>query len=196
MDETTKVIIATISGFVISFLAEPVKNYFANRAKLHNLRIALYKEMLSNYIFMKAYGENTSSFRPENVVQIVIRRECYTQSLENEVYLFYQLNEAHQINVLQGSVLAKIFERSTETTRLLDKSRTMKLAEKSPDFDSKVLDHFREMCNSYARIFAICCYQRSFNREIIEKLTNQPQYEEIMKRGKESSEQGIKTEGQ
>lgn len=53
MDETTKVIIATLSGFIIAFFAEPVKSYFANRAKLNNLRIALYKELLYNYSTLK-----------------------------------------------------------------------------------------------------------------------------------------------
>ena len=48
MDETTKVIIATLSGFIIAFFAEPVKSYFQNRGQLHNLRVALYKEMVNN----------------------------------------------------------------------------------------------------------------------------------------------------
>ena len=45
--------IATISGFIIAFFAEPLKTYFQNRAKLKNLRIALYKEILYNYSSLK-----------------------------------------------------------------------------------------------------------------------------------------------
>jgi hypothetical protein len=36
MDETGKIIIATISGFTVAFFAEPIKLYFQNA---HNKRI-------------------------------------------------------------------------------------------------------------------------------------------------------------
>jgi hypothetical protein len=48
MDVTTKVIIATLSGFIIAFFAEPAKKNFLERTKLHNLKIALYKELIFN----------------------------------------------------------------------------------------------------------------------------------------------------
>ena len=46
MDETTKVLIGTISGFLIAFFAEPIKIYFSNNFKKRNIRLALYKEKI------------------------------------------------------------------------------------------------------------------------------------------------------
>lgn len=40
MDETTKILIGTISGFVIAFFVEPVKIYFQNQGRKKNLRKA------------------------------------------------------------------------------------------------------------------------------------------------------------
>jgi hypothetical protein len=57
MDETIKVLIGTVSGFVIAFFAEPVKVFFQNRTGKQILRVALYKEILSNYWFLSTYLE-------------------------------------------------------------------------------------------------------------------------------------------
>ena len=41
MDEFTKVLIATISGFIIAFLSEPTKTFFTNQNNVKQLRRAL-----------------------------------------------------------------------------------------------------------------------------------------------------------
>lgn len=108
MDETTKVIIATLSGFIIAFFAEPVKNYFENRAKLNNLRIALYKELLNNYknVAMVIRGKDIAFKSRVKVLRNALRTECYKHALENEVSLFYRLEEANDINMLEGAMLS------------------------------------------------------------------------------------------
>jgi len=101
MDETTKIIIATISGFVIAFFAEPVKIYFQNKAKLKNLQIAIYKEIIHNYALLRNFN-GEGDFRPliEFNNEYYIRTECYKQAITSELTLFYQLKEASAINHL------------------------------------------------------------------------------------------------
>jgi hypothetical protein len=41
MDDTLKIIIGTLSGFVIAFFAEPIKIFFQNRARINNIRLAV-----------------------------------------------------------------------------------------------------------------------------------------------------------
>lgn len=50
MDETLKIIIGTLSGFIIAFFAEPIKIYFQNKAKINYIRLAVYKEISHNYV--------------------------------------------------------------------------------------------------------------------------------------------------
>jgi hypothetical protein len=62
MDDVTKIIIATISGFIVAFFAEPVKLYFQNKQRRDVFRFALYAEIYNNYrllsTFIKVYKEN------------------------------------------------------------------------------------------------------------------------------------------
>src|SRR5690349_17561522 len=102
MDETTKVIIATLSGFIIAFFAEPVKNYFTNKSQLHNLRIALYTELISNYFALIHYAmdsTDTDAYTLYNVAKYELRTERYKYALQNELALFYQLREANVLSV-------------------------------------------------------------------------------------------------
>src|SRR5215216_6605487 len=106
---------ATISGFVIAFFAEPVKIYFQNRAKLNDLRVALYKKLLANYVslyFLIQDKSPLSGSKKANYYRMPLRRECYEHALENEISLFYRLNESSHINVLQGSTLYRLVEIS------------------------------------------------------------------------------------
>jgi hypothetical protein len=120
MDETIKIIIATLSGFVIAFFAEPVKIYFQNSAKLEDLRIALYKEMEMNFFILDKVSKveySLSKWRSE-FSEFSLRIECYKHAVENEVSLFYQLNEANTINILQGNFISQIIEAYREIKSL------------------------------------------------------------------------------
>lgn len=102
MDETTKVIIGTLSGFIIAFFAEPVKNYFSMKTKLHNLRVALYKELLSNYYILTHFvmdSDASDAYTIHNLAKYELRTEFYNHTLQHESSLFYQLKEANVLNI-------------------------------------------------------------------------------------------------
>jgi hypothetical protein len=112
MDEMLKVIVATLSGFIIAFSAEPIKIYFQDRSKKQNLRVALYKEIYHNYCLAKTYIEVYDEEVPiekkrdihlGNLVafsRYLYRTECYKQAISQDLSYFYQLKEATMINAL------------------------------------------------------------------------------------------------
>ena len=112
MDATLQVIIATLSGFIVAFLADPVKSFFQNNARRSRLRNALYGEIASNYACL----ENSPSLTPskEFAHQVTtalaegfatgLRTECYRGALSQETLLFYELPEAPYINLIYSHV--------------------------------------------------------------------------------------------
>src|SRR3989304_907108 len=120
MDETTKVLIGTLSGFLIAFFAEPVKIYFQNKTKLKNLKLALYKELLDNYWTLRDMKGVNEKELVKFMHEFGIRMECYKNAIQNEVSLFYQLKESHSFNVLYSRWLALMVDMrkgySQETT--------------------------------------------------------------------------------
>jgi|GEM_PF-2484809 len=116
--ETLKIIIATVSGFIFAFFAEPVKIYFQNRNKIQNLRLALYKEIYHNYMLLRDYVQragHNEDFQAENLLLFLpklCRTECYKQAMIQDPSFFYQLKEATMINTLYID-LAVIVEQPT-----------------------------------------------------------------------------------
>ena len=55
MDEILKITIGTVAGFVIAFFAEPVKIYFQNASKKKSLRLALYGELINNFMSLRFF---------------------------------------------------------------------------------------------------------------------------------------------
>ncbi len=53
--EFWQLLVGTISGFIIAFLAEPVKTFFENRNKKNRLRKSLYREICYLYEALFAY---------------------------------------------------------------------------------------------------------------------------------------------
>src|SRR5260221_13126443 len=100
MDETTKVLIGTISGFVIAFFAEPIKRYFENKSKLQYLRIALYKEMIQNFLMLESTLDDFRNNEKSNIMvgQPLMIDDCYRYVVSQETALYYQLTEARLIN--------------------------------------------------------------------------------------------------
>jgi hypothetical protein len=103
MDATTQVIIATLSGFLVAFLAEPVKELIRHRNRLYSLKVALYKEILSNYECLTTVStdELYAASSLSVAVSPIVRNECYEYAIEREISLFYELDEAVVINGLQ-----------------------------------------------------------------------------------------------
>ena len=115
MDETTKVLIGTVSGFLIAFFAEPVKRYFENKSKLQYLRIALYKEMIQNFFILEQALHEYKNDKNSNIMvgQPLLIDDCYRYVVSQETALYYQLSEARLINMFYKllDMLIKIPER-------------------------------------------------------------------------------------
>lgn len=101
MDETIKVLIGTISGFIIAFFAEPIKRHFENKSKLKHLRIALYKEMIQNFLMLEGTLNDFRSNEKSNIMvgQPLLITDCYRHIVSQETALYYQLKEARLINM-------------------------------------------------------------------------------------------------
>lgn len=111
MDETTKILIGTVSGFIIAFFAEPVKLYFQNKFNLNKMQGALYYEIFHNYMSLLIFLENYSKISDQEAMSLFksgakhsIRTECYKHFISNEVKLFYQLKEAAEINLMYSFI--------------------------------------------------------------------------------------------
>ncbi|RPI93969.1 MAG: hypothetical protein EHM40_08150 [Chloroflexi bacterium] len=187
MDETTKVIIATLSGFVIAFFAEPVKNYFGNRAKLHHLRVAFYTELVNNYYALTHFtmgNTETDSYVLHNATKYQMRTECYKHALQNELPLFYQLTEAKLLNHVYG-LINQLINLPSDLSAIYGK-RGLKSA--SPNFT--------QHGNTFKYMFTTSFACGAFDVRVLKKLVTSKQYKEIMEKGKEYIELGAKNEVQ
>jgi len=95
MDNTTLTILGMIAAFitasVTAFLAEPVKTYFAERAKLQNIRLSLYKEIAQNFFMVESNLSKNESISPLSEHAISIK--CYKNVIENNVGEYYRLDD-------------------------------------------------------------------------------------------------------
>lgn len=118
MDDTTKVLIGTISGFIIAFFAEPVKRYFETKSKIQHLRVALYKEMIQNFLMLESTLDDFRSNEKSNIMvgQPLMIDDCYKYVVSQEPALYYQLKEARLINMFYKllNMLVKIPEGGKE----------------------------------------------------------------------------------
>lgn len=111
MDESLKVAIATISGFLIAFFAEPVKIYFQQKARKESIRRALYHELYFNYeTFRKFADKQEGEFTKKELHKFVFNAkysthlEAYQYYLSHDLDLYYQLAEAMTLNWLYAIV--------------------------------------------------------------------------------------------
>jgi len=107
MDETTKVIVGTISGFIVAFLVEPVKLFFQNKSRKKYFQLALYSEIYNNYRFLSSflivYHENNPHQLKaffDGAIKNSIRLDCYSQFVSKFPDVYYQLKESSIINML------------------------------------------------------------------------------------------------
>jgi len=119
MDESTKVIVATISGFLIALFAEPIKLFFQNRIKKQNIRRAIYSEIISNYLaFATLFGKNLESKKDwiedpgkfsndfAHGIRHLIKVDCFTYAVTQEAPTYYQMKEATSFNYLYSTLQA------------------------------------------------------------------------------------------
>jgi hypothetical protein len=102
--EFWQIIIGTLSGFIVAFLAEPVKTYFETHRKKTQLRRALYGEILSVYVSMYDFlsflhGEALTEERFMRNIQRCVMFDCYNYA-KTDPTTFYQLPEATIINTI------------------------------------------------------------------------------------------------
>jgi hypothetical protein len=100
MDETLKIIIGTVSGFLIAFLAEPVKIYFQGASKKKSLRLALYSELINNFMSLHFFWSDLDRSSEDRVSEaysklstLILKVDVYRFAISQELYLFYQLKE-------------------------------------------------------------------------------------------------------
>lgn len=145
MDETTKVLIGTISGFVVAFFAEPVKMYFTNRSKKQGLRLALYKEMMGNITILANYltGEIESEGNIDfnSFYASLFRFEAFNYAITDEVGIFFQIQESMEIRefyiILQSIVSEKNIEK--QKVLLVHLRRALSESIKNNVLDKKML---------------------------------------------------------
>ena len=107
MDESLKVAIATISGFLIAFFAEPVKIYFQQWARKKGVQRALYHELYFNYDSLRRFVDNQrGEFTKKDLHKFVFNAkyathlDAYQYYTSHDIDLFYQLVEATDFNWL------------------------------------------------------------------------------------------------
>lgn len=100
MDDTLKIIIGTVSGFLIAFFAEPVKIYFQNASKKKSLRLALYGELINNFMSLHFFLNGLDRSSEDRVAEaysklstLMLKVDVYRFAISQELYLFYQLKE-------------------------------------------------------------------------------------------------------
>ena len=106
--EYWQLLIGTLSGFVIAFLAEPVKTFFTNRAKIASLREAIYREIAANYLLLHSIksskhipgGNEAHVGSDSGYIVKNLHRECYDHIIKDNPIEFYQLEEAAAINII------------------------------------------------------------------------------------------------
>lgn len=184
MDNTTVTIIGMIAAFmtafITSFFAEPVKNYFQHKTKLHHLRMALYKELVSNYLLLEVFdGKDTDANTLSIYAEIAIRNESYKHALEKNLTEFYELREAMAINSLYGTLnmLCKLHSVNLPTI-----GQTLP-AQEIPKF-------FNAMRTVFLETMAARVYEERLNNRILRKLLNPSAYNELVNKGKEYAEKG------
>src|SRR5437867_4254418 len=88
------------AGFIAGIFAEPVKIYFTNKSKKKLLRKSLYAELLVNYRGLCAISGATYLLNHpqyKELFDILFLTSCYKHAKENASDIFYQIEEAPEI---------------------------------------------------------------------------------------------------
>jgi len=174
MDNTT--LIVTIIGMIAAFLtasfAESIKNYFQNKAKLQNLRIALYKEIIFNYTCLLKSDltpDLSDRIRP-SAIQRIVNIECYKQAMQNELIFFYQLSESDRISTLDGVII---------NTLLL-----VPFSESTTEYTKISYEAFYSLALSFMENVAKDFYSGMLDKKTLGRIVSPNEYETMMKKGK------------
>jgi len=178
MDEATKLLIGTLSGFAIAFLAEPVKIYFENRSKLQHLKTGLYKELLFNYIICTSAGDYPDRVYSADAVEQLssVMDDCYKNALKNDMHLFYQLADANSISLLEGYVIPRI---KNTARNLLKHSKKPKVPQELKNLSET---YIVTVLNLFTRNYSSKQLLRSItSSSVYREMTNMPKFQETDK---------------
>jgi hypothetical protein len=154
MDETLKIIIGTVSGFLIAFLAEPVKIYFQNASKKKSLRLALYGELINNFMNLHFFlggldrsSEDRVAEAYSKLSKLILKVDVYRFAMSPELYhLFYQLKESSlfaQTYAIASTIIGWI-EAGKKEERVLEEAVKYLLLTKAGieegDLDRRIID--------------------------------------------------------
>jgi hypothetical protein len=182
MSETTVTVIGMVVAFITAsittFFAEPIKDFFQTKAKIRVLRIALYKELVHNYFSLSNIDRNPSNITTaEFVARSSLRNECYNHALQNELSVFYQLDEASVINSLYNQINT-IVHFSGELHKLFSDEVRNKASDPAFVAFMNFVDNFRDG-------FVSEVYIKTFDVDLLKRLVKADLLQEIMKKGKE-----------
>jgi hypothetical protein len=142
--------------------------------------MALYKEMLYNYIAINTINSHRNDKQPEIGLYMALhtfRVECYKNALEKELSLFYQLKEADGINIVQGSLADGI----------LNFSNDVKSLSTEPFSNSELFLGILSLSNEFQDTLALLFYKKKFDLKILGKLSSEEAYRNVLRKGKEVS---------
>ena len=153
MSETLKIIIGTLSGFLIAFFAEPVKIYFQNANKKKSLRLALYNELINNFTNLHFLLDGLDRRNEDRVAEaysklsmLMLKVDIYEFVFSQEPYLFYQLKEANLFTSTYAiaSTIKRWIESGKTEERVLEEAVKYLLLTKSGidegDLDRRIID--------------------------------------------------------
>lgn len=99
MEEILTILISAFAGFIFALISDPVKNFIQDKKIKDGIRLSLFKEMLTNYRFLKlAQKEDkpTIAF----ALNHVLSSNYYNYVLTNELEKFYSLDESTEIRLV------------------------------------------------------------------------------------------------
>ena len=172
MDETTRVIIAAVSGFIVAFFAEPLKLNFQNNSRKKYLRIALYSEIHNNYRFLSAHLKIYHENNPQQIkaffdgtMRLAVRTDCYKHFTSHYPDLLYQLKEASIINLLYAYLISAINPMLSSENKIHD---------------------FRSAIESFVALVEEYVYTNQLRRDVMEKVSSKAELMQLIEKYKKT----------
>lgn len=175
MSDSTLTIIGMIVAFLTASITPIIAEAVKNRTRLQNLEMALYREMLYNFLALRVLDMQDVPL-DERIVLINndgLRVECYKHALQNELSLFYQLAESGTINILQGRI-KQIIALATDIKSLSD--------------EEKIQRHLKELVRNssiFQTIFASANFDGTLNNALIRSITSTREFNLIKNKAEE-----------
>jgi hypothetical protein len=169
MDETLKIIIGTLSGFIIAFFAEPIKLFFQDRNRINNLRLSLYKELCHNYSVLEIACSEVREYAVFGThLKYLLTNQCYTYAVSKDISSFYKLKEAMWIVIANKNLDGII----TEQNAFIDSNLK-----------------FKEMAELYLDSFAIAVSSEDLKSGLVRSVIGKEAFIKILERGRKKNKE-------